>query len=145
LAACPSNRPVLLVVDDDDAVRDAVAFVLSGAGYKVVLACSGEAALTLISDGAFDGLYTGIQLTGLLTGWDVGEAFHARWPTKPIAYASARGWPHARFMPTGRFLRKPFLFQELVSALHGNETSSCGGCPGSMAWTSHGREPGEEQ
>jgi CheY-like chemotaxis protein len=113
-----SSRPALLVVEDDDLLRDAVAFVLSGEGYEIVMARSGEEALALMGElQSLDGLYTDIQLSGPVTGWDVGEAFHQTWPTRPIVYASARDWPNARIMPTGVFLRKPIEFKRLIAVL----------------------------
>jgi CheY-like chemotaxis protein len=113
-----SSRPALLVVEDDDFLRDAVGLVLSAEGYKVVSVGSGEEALSLIAEtGAFEGLYTDINLSGLVDGWEVGAAFSRRWPAKPIVYSSAREWRDARVIPNGIFLRKPLRFKTLVSVL----------------------------
>jgi DNA-binding response OmpR family regulator len=106
------------VVEDDDTLREAVAFTLSAEGYEIVMTGAGEEAMGLIADlRSLDGLYTDIQLSGSATGWEVGEAFHRKWPMKPIAYASAREWPILRLMPTGQFLQKPFSFEALIAAL----------------------------
>ena len=43
--ATPSNGTVLLVVEDDAIVREAVALVLSGQGREIVMSGSGEEAL----------------------------------------------------------------------------------------------------
>ncbi|MFQ5705017.1 MAG: hypothetical protein ACE5HT_13480, partial [Gemmatimonadales bacterium] len=40
-----SPRPSILVVDDDDSVRSAVANILHGAGYDVVTETDGNSAL----------------------------------------------------------------------------------------------------
>jgi CheY-like chemotaxis protein len=121
MAPCSASRPALLVVEDDDILREAVGFVLSGEGYEIVLANSGEEALALIAEvEAFDGLYTDISLSGPIDGWEVGAAFHQKWPMKPIVYASAREWRTARLMPRGVFLLKPFLFEQLIAILAGN-------------------------
>ena len=112
------RAPTILVVDDDDFVRDAVSLVLSGEGSELLHARSGEEAISLIgTHSTLDGLYTGIQLSGLRDGWDVGEAFYRKWPNKPIVYASGRGWKHARVMPSGRFLSKPFTLEMLIGVL----------------------------
>jgi CheY-like chemotaxis protein len=114
------GRPALLLVEDDDILRETVAFVLSDAGYEIVLASSGEEALALITEvEAFDGLYTDINLSGPVDGWEVGEAFYRKWPARPIVYASARNWLNARITATGVFLQKPFAFGKLTAALAG--------------------------
>lgn len=42
------NRPVVLVVDDDDAIRGVVRTVLEADGFEVVEAADGQAALMLL-------------------------------------------------------------------------------------------------
>ena len=37
-----SGEPLVLVADDDEDIRELVAFRLGAAGYKVVTACDGE-------------------------------------------------------------------------------------------------------
>jgi DNA-binding response OmpR family regulator len=112
------RRPVFLAVEDDEGLRGAVAYVLAASGYDVIVASSGEEALEKIAaHSTMDGLYTEIQLNDRVSGWKVGEAFHRKWPTASIAYASARTWPVSRMMPTGVFLRKPFLLEDLLDAL----------------------------
>jgi CheY-like chemotaxis protein len=118
MAPPSAQRPALLVVEDDDVLREVVGFVLSGEGYEIVLAASGEEALALIATvESFDGLYTDINLPGLVDGLEVGEAFHRMWPTKPIVYASAHFSAHKRMAPTGVFLHKPFDLERLVAVL----------------------------
>jgi DNA-binding response OmpR family regulator len=41
----PSNRKRVLVVEDDDGLREAISRTLSRAGYEVILAATGAAAL----------------------------------------------------------------------------------------------------
>jgi two-component system OmpR family response regulator len=130
-----SSCPALLVVEDDDSLRESVSFVLSAQGYKIVSVSSGEEAFSLIAEiGTFDGLYTDINLSGLVDGWEVGIAFSRRWPAKPIVYASAREWRNARVMPTGVFLRKPFNLKQLIAVLAGRALAPSGsmraGAPG---------------
>ena len=113
-----SGRPALLVVEDDTGLREALAFILSGEGREIVMASSGEEALALIAElDSLDGLYTDIRLSGRATGWEVGEAFHQKWPTKPIVYASSRAWPSARMMCTGVFMQKPVDLRRLLAVL----------------------------
>ena len=46
--AVPSNRPLVLVVDDDETVRDYLSMLLKKAGYGVRAACDGEQALSMV-------------------------------------------------------------------------------------------------
>jgi two-component system, OmpR family, response regulator ResD len=48
LMAGGGNRPVVLVVDDDDAIRGVVRTVLEADGFEVVEAADGHAALMLL-------------------------------------------------------------------------------------------------
>jgi PleD family two-component response regulator len=51
------RAPTILVVDDDDFVRDAVSLVLSGEGSELLHARSGEEAISLIgTHSTLDGL-----------------------------------------------------------------------------------------
>jgi CheY-like chemotaxis protein len=112
-----SDRAALLVVEDDAGVREAVAFVLSSEGHEIIMASSGEEALELIAElDALDGLCTDILLSGSVMGWAVGEAFHRKWPTKPIVYVSSRVWPNPHLAPNGVFMRKPIDLRQLISA-----------------------------
>jgi CheY-like chemotaxis protein len=115
---CDTSRHILLVVEDDAPSRDAVELALTQEGCQVVVAATGEEALSLIEQGGpFDGLYTDIELPGRVDGWQVGRAFHQRWPTRPIVYASGRDWRGARLTKGALFLRKPFQPSMLIAAL----------------------------
>jgi CheY-like chemotaxis protein len=65
-----TNRPGtvrILLVDDDDDVRDYTAFVLEDAGFEVRVAARGEAAVQLLATGEpFDLLITDV----VMPGWD---------------------------------------------------------------------------
>jgi CheY-like chemotaxis protein len=130
-SASDASKPVLLVVEDNESVREAVALVLSGQGYEVASTNSGEEAIDLISVCShLDGLYTDIQLGGVVTGWKVGEIFHRKWPTKPIVYASAASSQNAHLEPTAVFLPKPFQWTDLIEVLKtvpelGSEGAKC--------------------
>jgi CheY-like chemotaxis protein len=101
----------VLVVEDDQAVREAVAMVVGDLGYEVIVASSGsgEEALEIIAGApSLHGLYTDSKLAGNVTGWSVGQAFGVLWPGKPIVYASASAREPRGPFGQGIFLRKPF-------------------------------------
>jgi CheY-like chemotaxis protein len=111
-----SPRPSVLIVENDQAVREAVALVLHQIGYEVVLAQSGkgEEAFVLMAElPVLDGLYTDIELNDGVSGWKVGARFHSAWPTKTIVYASASDHRPPRLLDNEVFLRKPFEAQAL--------------------------------
>src|SRR4051795_8723640 len=62
--------PRILVIDDDNAVRDTIERMLRSAGYTVQAAPSGEEGLTLASGGAFDVVLSDMRMQGL-SGLDV--------------------------------------------------------------------------
>src|SRR4051812_25103914 len=104
-------RPSVLIVENDQAVREAVALVLHQIGYEIVLAESGkgEEALVLMAElPVLDGLYTDIELNDGVSGWKVGARFHSAWPNKPTVYASASDHRPPRLLDNEVFLRKPF-------------------------------------
>jgi CheY-like chemotaxis protein len=112
------NRPAILVVEEDSIHRETVALALTQAGFEVVLADTGAEALTLLEDGIpFAGLYSDVRLPGHIDGWAVGSEFYARWPDKPVVYASAREHsPEKMFHHPGVFLRKPIRPSDLKIA-----------------------------
>jgi CheY-like chemotaxis protein len=109
----------ILVVENDQSVREAVALLISQVGYEVILAGSGrgEEALDLMSEvDSLDGLYTDIALDGFVDGWIVGERFRHLWPLRPIVYASGISVGSRRLLGHETFLRKPFDPQALWQA-----------------------------
>src|SRR4051812_20949440 len=62
--------PRILVIDDDNAVRDSIERMLRSAGYTVRAAASGEEGFTLASGGAFDVVLSDMRMSGI-SGLDV--------------------------------------------------------------------------
>ena len=85
-AAC--NR--ILVVEPDAVTRRLVADVLRTAGCEAVPVETGERALTRAraERGSFAGLFTEVDLPGLVDGWIVADEFRATNPSSPIILAS---------------------------------------------------------
>jgi signal transduction histidine kinase len=118
-AATPAGQPAehaVLVVDDDQAVREVTAGFLSDLGYRVVEAGSGGAALEVLDE------HEGIELVLLdfampgMNGAEVAREARARRPSLPILFLT--GYADAEAMPQlGReeILRKPFSQGELAA------------------------------
>ena len=99
---------VVLVVEDEWLSRDDMIHRLEDVGCEVLEADAAESALAVLSTGgAVDVLVTDIQLGGLLSGWDVAEAFRARGGELPVIYVSGDTGDRSRQVANSRFLAKP--------------------------------------
>jgi CheY-like chemotaxis protein len=99
---------VVLVVEDDHFVRLDVADSLEEAGYAVIEAGSGEAAVALCNAGtAIDIIITDINLGGSLSGWDVAECFRTVLPNMPVLYTSGERIDRTRCVSGSAVLAKP--------------------------------------
>ena len=58
-------RKAILVVDDEKNQREILEMILSGEGYEVTTASSGEAAMKFVADRRFDLVLTDLKMTGM--------------------------------------------------------------------------------
>jgi signal transduction histidine kinase/ActR/RegA family two-component response regulator len=92
-AALPlSNLTRILVVDDEDYVRELLRDILESEGYEVVLADSGREALKLFDADCFDAVFTDVGLPGM-SGWELARAIRERNKRLPLAVIT--GWGEA--------------------------------------------------
>lgn len=87
------REPVLiLVVDDEEALRVLAAAILEDEGYEVVEAASADAALVLLGDKtlAIDLIFSDIQMPGRLDGCDLARWVHDHRPDLPVILTSGR-------------------------------------------------------
>jgi signal transduction histidine kinase/ActR/RegA family two-component response regulator len=82
----------LLVVDDEDFVRDLLREILEAEGCKVTLAENGDRALQLFQDGQFEGVFTDVGMPGM-SGWELAQAIREQSEMIPIAVIT--GWGEA--------------------------------------------------
>ncbi len=59
------SRKSILVVDDEKSQREILEMILSGEGYDVTMASSGEAAMKFVADRHFDLVLTDLKMTGM--------------------------------------------------------------------------------
>ncbi|RIK75902.1 MAG: sigma-54-dependent Fis family transcriptional regulator [Planctomycetota bacterium] len=106
----------LLLVDDDDELRGDVARFLSGRGYRVHEAASGEEALAEAERRAFDVAILDYAMPGL-TGLEVLERLKARAPECEIVMLTGEGTievaVEAMKLGAREFLAKPISLREL--------------------------------
>lgn len=109
---------VILLVEDEFFLRYEIAATLRDAGYEVVEAHSGEAAIALRNCGvAIDVVFTDINLTGPATGWDVADCYRNDQPNIPVLYTSGRKADTARCVLGGVFISKPYQSGEVLVAV----------------------------
>src|SRR5688572_15548749 len=65
------DRPLILVVDDDEGVREALETVLSDEGYSVELAANGREAIVALEQGITPDLVVLDLRMPIMTGWGV--------------------------------------------------------------------------
>ena len=117
----PDPPKHLLIVDDEKALRDAVAERLTDHGFVVEQADSGEEALRRLSDFAFDVLVTDLRLPGI-DGRQVLDAAIERYPDIVAivitGYGTVKDAVDAIKQGAADFITKPFQFDALLHVLH---------------------------
>jgi DNA-binding NtrC family response regulator len=110
----------LLIVDDEQALREAIAERLADHGFLVEQAASGEQALQRLAEFAFDILITDLRLPGI-DGGKVIDAALERYP-EIIAivitgYGTVKDAVEAIKQGAADFITKPFQFDALLHVL----------------------------
>jgi FixJ family two-component response regulator len=115
-----SDRPLVLVVDDDQRVREALSSLISSAGLQVVVFGSAAEFLEFERPEVPGCLVLDLQLPGA-SGLELQQQLLAG-DTPPIVFISGHGDipSSVRAMKAGaiEFLPKPFDDQELLRAIH---------------------------
>lgn len=116
------NRPIVLIVDDDDQVLDIAAIVLASLGYQVIPATNGDAALEIIKYyRAIDLLMTDIVMPGSLDGWELAHRAKQLRPELGVVYTtgfSDKLLPDTSNPGYGPLLPKPWRADQLVSIVN---------------------------
>jgi CheY-like chemotaxis protein len=78
-----SQEPTILLVDDNNVVRDMLVDLVGSLGYRADAAASGEEALELFDRGRYGIVLTDLLMPGM-SGWDVLAALRQRDPHIPV-------------------------------------------------------------
>jgi CheY-like chemotaxis protein len=109
----PSGAAILLV-DDDNAVRDVTAAMLADIGYRVTEAHSGEAALAVIDRERFDLVVIDFAMPGM-SGAELARRVHTRTPDLPVLFVTGFAEREALTGISDRqIVSKPFVTGELA-------------------------------
>jgi signal transduction histidine kinase/CheY-like chemotaxis protein len=119
--AQPSSPTRILVVDDEEYVRDLLRDILEKEGCEAVVAEGGRQALSLFENGNFDAVFTDIGMPGM-NGWELSRAVRRRNTNIPVAVIT--GWGEAlgslerQAAEVDWVLAKPFETSQIVEMAH---------------------------
>lgn len=112
----PDLASRILVVDDDEDIRQALVCQLLIMGYEVDQASNGCEALDIVSRGKIDGMLLDVRMP-LMDGWTMLEQLHKRYLHIPTIVMSADApgetAPKARDYGAQGYLPKPYNFSHL--------------------------------
>ena len=115
------NRPLALVVDDEEAIREFLAEFLGGTGFGVDCASSGEEAVEKIRSETYDLVLTDIRLPGL-DGMKVLEAARSCSPEIAVivitGFGTVSGAVEAMKLGADDYLSKPFSAEAVDVVVH---------------------------
>jgi CheY-like chemotaxis protein len=107
---------IILLVDDDTAVREVISSILRELGYVVMEVGSGGAALDLLSrEASVDLVMLDFAMPGM-NGVDLARQVHSQFPTLPLVFMTGYV-DNAALEEIGdaRIIKKPFVGDELAS------------------------------
>jgi DNA-binding response OmpR family regulator len=107
----------VLVVEDDEQVKELVAELLTDEGFIVATAATGQAALEMLDRDDFALMVTDIALPGDLDGLSLVRHARTRHPGIKSLFISGRVGPTWDDSRQDDFLSKPFLSHELLGCV----------------------------
>jgi DNA-binding NtrC family response regulator len=114
----PAGRGKVLLVEDDDHVRETVASALNAAGFDIHTAVSGDEAMQRLDEGErYDAVFTDVVMPGELSGVDLAEQIRRRHPRVGVVVATGYS-DRAVKLPGVRALPKPYDLRQAVDALN---------------------------
>ncbi|MBK5256696.1 MAG: sigma-54-dependent Fis family transcriptional regulator [Vicinamibacteria bacterium] len=115
------SLPKVLVVDDEEVMRDVLGSVLGGEGYSIRFAATGPEAIAAIKEAPVDAVILDLMLPGM-SGLEVLDEMKRQDPDLPILMLTAQASIETAIsaMKKGAFdyLTKPFKHDELLILLH---------------------------
>ena len=112
------DKARILVIDDEDSVRDVLSRMLKAKGHQVAVASNGEEGIERFRSEPFDLVFTDLGMPKV-SGWEVGKTIKAINPKVPIAMIT--GWgvelDREKLSESGIDLSiaKPFNFDQVIN------------------------------
>jgi CheY-like chemotaxis protein len=114
--AAPGGNETVLVVDDNEDVRDVLAIIVGSLGYEVLTAGDAEEALGVIRQRGIDLLVSDIVMSGGINGIEVARRARALRPGIPVLLMS--GYPPGNVEKSDfPILQKPYRREQLALRL----------------------------
>jgi FixJ family two-component response regulator len=114
------TEPRVYIVDDDEAMRDSLKWLLESRGLKVELYSSGEAFLHAFDNGFCGCLVLDVRMPGM-SGLDLHERLQARASTLPVIFITGHGdvpmAVSALKKGAADFIEKPFNNQDMLGLI----------------------------
>jgi two-component system OmpR family response regulator len=118
----PPGEAHVLVVDDDDGIREMLQSSLTFAGFRVTTAPDAQTALTLFGTDDPDAIVLDVMMPGI-DGFDFLQLLRHRGETLPVLFLSARDTVEDRVrglrLGADDYLTKPFSVVEVTVRLEG--------------------------
>ena len=109
--------PAVLVVEDEDDIRDIITSVLIENEFKVETAATGWEAIALVEEQEFDLVVADIRLPGGLDGLQVAQHMRLRRPSLKFLFISGTREPIICDPELDDFVAKPFRPFELLGCV----------------------------
>jgi FixJ family two-component response regulator len=114
------TEPRVYIVDDDEAMRDSLKWLLESRGLKVELYSSGEAFFHAFDNGFCGCLVLDVRMPGM-SGLDLYERLQARASTLPVIFITGHGdvpmAVSALKKGAADFIEKPFNNQDMLGLI----------------------------
>lgn len=115
-----SRAANVLVIDDDERVREALIGMLSQAGHSTDHAANGREAMAKMENKKFDLVFTDLSMPEL-DGWAVASEIRRRWPEVKIVMVTGYAVPVDTFKRNRQFVNeiisKPVRFDDISATL----------------------------
>ena len=114
-----SNRPVVLIVEDEFLLRMDAVTMIAAAGFAVVEAANADEAIEILEARRdITIVFTDVQMPGSMDGLKLARAVRGRWPPIKIVATSGLVDVGEKDLPEGgRFLAKPYHPNVLADVL----------------------------
>jgi len=113
--AAASERPTVLLVEDEVLIRLMIADELRGQGLQVLEASNADEALTILESSlAVHLLFTDVRMPGRMDGLALAKLAQARFPRLKLIIASSREPEEPSRASADAFISKPYDLNQVV-------------------------------
>jgi CheY-like chemotaxis protein len=110
----------ILVIDDEEFVRETLGEILAALTHDVVTVDSGRAALEMIATKKFDVVFTDLAMPEM-DGWETARAIRQMEPNLPVVlvtgYGATTEAPSGEHNLVNAIIGKPFAFDQVTAVL----------------------------